>query len=50
MGDSKSRFMNRVEIEVNFIRRRVNKFLSVRNSRHVYILAEKHLFVSVREE
>ena len=50
MGDSQSRFMNRVEIEANFIRRRVNKFWSVRNSRHVHILAEKHLYVSVRKE
>ena len=30
--------------------RRVNKLWSVRTSRHLYILAEKHLFVSVRKE
>ena len=38
MGDSQPRFKNQVEIAVNFIHREFHG--TVRNSRHVYILAE----------
>ena len=48
MGNSQPRFKNRVETAVNFIRCEFH--WSIWNSRHVYILAGKQIFISVRKE